>query len=401
MNSYKDYNQISFSLDALRGIAMLLIVSYHLWGFTKGYQDFHSLLDLAKSGGLKEVIEGFLYTVCLLGEQGVHIFLIISGFGLTASWLRQKNRAISLQSFWQRRIGRIIPMFWLSVALSIGLWWINPDWVPYGGGIWQGTWGKTLLLLGSTLTTLRNFIPDYFFTINGAWWYVGLAIQLYFAFPFLIRLGQHWGWNILLGCSLLTSLIFRLSIWLLPLNASLTNIWIRGAFFPSRLFEFVLGLVLAIAIFSPDQLNSNLVQLPKLILRRRWLPINLLIFFVGFLAHHSTPNNIGFGRVFSDVLMAWGELGSLIQLILILEAVPAIGQSIVRGLKLIGKYSYGIYLTHMNIFIILWLAMNSIVNNYWIRFGFVVSGSVLIGMSFDGLYQWGTNQLRSQRHNSV
>jgi peptidoglycan/LPS O-acetylase OafA/YrhL len=388
MANQNAYRQISTSLDTARGIAIILIVAYHLWGSTQGYESLQSILSMARFGSIKDILESFLLTICLLGEQGVDVFLVISGFGLTVSWLRRNQEEIHLRSFWQRRIGRIIPLFWSAIALAIGLWLINPDWATYGGGVWQGNWESTLILLGSTLTTLRNFIPAHFFAINAAWWYIGLAIQLYFVFPFLIRLGQRWSWEKLLIFSLGISLLFRFIIWVLPLEATFTSTWMRGAFFPGRLFEFTIGIILAIALITPAQLHSSLRHFPDWILRRRWLLIHGLVFTLGFLAHHSRPDTLGFGRVFSAPLMGLGEIGLLIQLVLILGAIPVIGQGLTNGLKWIGKYSYGVYLIHMNIYIILWSIFIPILDSYWMRFGVTVAGSVAIGMGFDRLYQW-------------
>ncbi|WRH68218.1 MAG: hypothetical protein RSE13_08325 [Planktothrix sp. GU0601_MAG3] len=70
-------------------------------------------------------------------------------------------------------------------------------------------------------------MPFYTF-LNGAWWYVGLIVQLYFVFP-------------------------------------------------SRLFEFVLGIVLAIALLEQNSGSDKLLNWSQnLLFKRRWLGFLIL-----------------------------------------------------------------------------------------------------------------------------
>ncbi len=93
------------SLDGLRSVAFLSVFFYHLGripGYTRGPAFFYS-----------EVVNwGFL---------GVDLFFVISGFIITALLLDEQRRtqSISIKMFFQRRILRIWPLFYLTLLSSI------------------------------------------------------------------------------------------------------------------------------------------------------------------------------------------------------------------------------------------------------------------------------------------
>ncbi|MCI5147281.1 MAG: acyltransferase [Candidatus Electrothrix sp. AR3] len=79
------------ALDGLRGIAVLLVVADHTWGWFSG-----------------------------LGASGVWIFMSLSGFLLARPFVQQPELASSL-SFWQhfflRRAWRIIPVYYVYIVI--------------------------------------------------------------------------------------------------------------------------------------------------------------------------------------------------------------------------------------------------------------------------------------------
>lgn len=80
------YHRLSELLPSLKAIAILWIVLYHIWAYTKNYLNFSEITAILTKNNLKGFREGLLNFCCLMGEQGVHIFLIASGFGLAMSW---------------------------------------------------------------------------------------------------------------------------------------------------------------------------------------------------------------------------------------------------------------------------------------------------------------------------
>src|SRR5689334_3153109 len=90
------YAKIEFGhfgvLDGLRGIAVLIVMFYHL-----------AYLE----PGLREYSKG--------GFLGVDIFFVLSGFLITSTLLAERDRdqTISLIRFYARRTLRLMPAFWL------------------------------------------------------------------------------------------------------------------------------------------------------------------------------------------------------------------------------------------------------------------------------------------------
>ncbi|BBD56821.1 hypothetical protein L2E69_10825 [Planktothrix agardhii 1806] len=119
------YTRLSELLPSLKAIAILWIVLYHIWAYTKGYLKFSEITEIFTGNGLKGLAEGFLNLFCSMGEHGVHIFLIASGFGLATSWWRSYQKTpnnsniIALIPFW---IGMsFISFYWLRLFLVVAI----------------------------------------------------------------------------------------------------------------------------------------------------------------------------------------------------------------------------------------------------------------------------------------
>ena len=382
------YQRLSHLIPALKGLAILWIVLYHLWGYSRDYE----FSRLSWPPSLTQGAEYILSVICMMGEHGVHIFLIASGFGLMASWWRrQQLRPVAMNqaeiwTFWRRRMSRILPLYGVAHVLVLGLVWINPAWVPQGELLLQGNLEAIALIILS-LTTLRNFFIDYYFALNSAWWYVGLTVQLYLVFPFLVRLGQRWGWSRLLGGALATSLIYRTLIVVLPLNDKVTDIMLRGAFFPTRLFEFVVGMVLAIGLLSPLAVGTDqksplwLTGLRRLLSDPTMVPVAAGLWASGLLLDWLSPAQ-GMGlRIGADALIGVGELCCLVQALTWLPIVVPL-------LAVLGQYSYGIYLIHMNILRVAWAGLVQLLSSFWPRFAVVVLLCCLTGIWLEAGYGW-------------
>ena len=376
----KTYERISQSLSILRAWAIVWIVAYHLLGNTRGYLNLEEVTALATQGGLKNIIDAALALFISAGSTGVNVFLIISGFGLTASWWKKYGSSgieqIPRREFWKKRVFRILPPFWTAVAIATLLYFINPTWVPFGQDIWQQGTRAPLFALLATFTTLRNFITDYYYFLNGAWWYVGLSLQLYLIFPWLIRLGCRWGWLKLLLSSLLFSLSYR-AVFLLSLPES-SGTLIPLAFFPSRLFEFTFGIYLAVMFLSPErhsqQHRQYQAKLKGLLLKPQFIPLNIGLFIVGFICK-SLPSPAL--NIFAEAMIGVSLFGGLVNL----SQIKSL--RLTRLSRIAGKHSYGIYLTHMNMYLMLWPLATALIPSYWPRFAIVLIATCLIGIGFD------------------
>ena len=380
----------------LRGLAIIWITAYHLLGNTQGYLAWPDAIAAIFQGGLQPWIDTGLKMLIGSGKVGVNVFLVISGFGLTSSWWKcQGSRGISnipLAEFWQKRVFRIFPLFWTSVVLSGLIYWLNPNWAPFGQQVWEQGNLAVLGALLATVSTLRNFIPDYYYFLNGAWWYVGLSLQLYLVFPFLIKAGQSWGWLRLLTSALLFSLAYRAVIAFAPVDDIWSTIFLSCL--PARLAEFVFGMYLAVTLIEPrseeqTSRRSAYDWLQSLLEKPLFLPVNLGCLAMGLAFRGSASPLL---HVFDDSLIAVGLFGGLVCLSQL--KLPNLVESL---FKLTGQYSYGIYLTHMNIYLALWPMASELVPSYWPRFVLVTALSCVVGAGFEAGYGWIQGRLRRHK----
>ena len=100
------------SLDGIRGISILMVLVAHLSG-TKNFP-FTELM----------------HQIGDLGNLGVRVFFVISGFLITSLLLHEvkKTGTISLKGFYLRRTFRIFPAFYAYIAIMGVAWALG--WIP-------------------------------------------------------------------------------------------------------------------------------------------------------------------------------------------------------------------------------------------------------------------------------
>src|SRR5262245_17194238 len=86
-------------LDALRGIACLLVLIAHLKAIP--------------------YLRGIPETV---GVAGVGIFFVLSGFLITRILLADRAAGRGLLEFYNRRVARIFPIYYLTIAILAIVW---------------------------------------------------------------------------------------------------------------------------------------------------------------------------------------------------------------------------------------------------------------------------------------
>jgi peptidoglycan/LPS O-acetylase OafA/YrhL len=157
------------------------------------------------------------------GANGVLLFFVLSGFTLylpLATAAREGRAWPPWRHFLLRRALRILPPYWLALAL-----W-SPFWVRQHG---LTEWPRYLL---THLSFSHTFWPDTAFTISGVLWAMGTIGQFYLLFPVLAPLLRRWP-----AATALASFALSLGLRLyapasVPLAASLSG----------HLADFVLGM---------------------------------------------------------------------------------------------------------------------------------------------------------------
>jgi peptidoglycan/LPS O-acetylase OafA/YrhL len=295
------------------------------------------------------------------GWQGVHLFIVLSGFGLTYSCLTKAQsgqRSIQWKAWFLKRFRRILPAYWLAVVLSLPL--LIAFQMVLGEPLWIAPMRSVL-----DLFLLTNVFEAFRGGGTGAFWYVPFIIGAYLIFPLLykwIRKFPH-----LKGC--LSLLLITMAIeflyraialyWLdgLPisyddqrfLDIFPNNVqpfdqlpdWFFGffqrrapfGFIPSRIAEFTLGIVTAFALLQNrhrvNQLLLNpLVGMIGVVI---WL-LGQVLLYVGL-----------WGWIFSDFVIALGLILWVLNLAYLLQQfIPKFFQA----MTYVGAYSYYIYLSH-------------------------------------------------------
>jgi len=104
-------------IEALRAIAALMVLLFHFITFYNG-ETFLVASEYVRSSSE-------------FGAQGVEMFYIISGFVMMLSLTRKKYTIAGFGSYCLKRGLRILPLYWLVIALMIVIdlaWQVAPDW---------------------------------------------------------------------------------------------------------------------------------------------------------------------------------------------------------------------------------------------------------------------------------
>ncbi len=144
-------------LDGLRGIAVLLVLWYHIWEI--------SWLEPPS----------WLQFVPATGFIGVHLFFYLSGFVITYPFLRawlNGRPTPGWGTFAWRRFIKIVPSYVLSivVAYEIGYAQQQPNASPIPDII-------------THLLFIHTWFPDRYGTIDGVLWTLAVEVEFYCIFP--------------------------------------------------------------------------------------------------------------------------------------------------------------------------------------------------------------------------
>jgi peptidoglycan/LPS O-acetylase OafA/YrhL len=169
----------------------------------------------------------------LLGGTGVHVFLFLSGFGLSLS------KFATWGGFFKKRFVKVLVPYYFGMLLIFG---INLLLHVYPDGL------RELL---SHLFLYKMFVENYTRSFGGHFWFISTIVQFYLLFPVIIKAYERLGARRALLLSVLISLTY--SLFIIYLGKSDQRIW--NSFFLQYLWEFTLGIVVARQKLLPRLLN--------------------------------------------------------------------------------------------------------------------------------------------------
>lgn len=289
-------------LDALRGIAILLVLTHHAFASllpedVRGMSaDFQSLVWLT----------GF-------GHLGVHLFFVLSGFLISGMLLAHRGDASYYRPFYARRAARILPAYLAMVAL---LW---------GSGVISLKYVLVCLLFLCNMPGLLGAAAE-----HGPLWSLSVEEQFYLVWPVVVRhVGQRTLERLCWALVLLTPLL-RWELQHVPGSFSDIHfkVWVLGDFFAAgalaachvrrsgRPWRAGLALLALGAVAVALQFSSS-----------HWgSPLDRALYLEPYLL------------VFTGALL------------LSLRAQQAAGTWLGKGLAYLGHISFGLYLVHQFLF---------------------------------------------------
>ncbi len=295
-------------VDGLRAAAAVWVVLFHIRVFSGAHLPFQPLDFFVRSG-----------------STGVSLFLVLSGFCLYVPFAGGRSGRFKTWSFFVRRARRLLPAYYCSLVLALGLNLIggaNLGFRPMSAG--DAAWE-----LGTHVTMLHTLFPSTFYALNGAYWSLGLEWQLYLALPLLILGMRRFGLVPTLGAAVVLNIVYRVLVAMAGSHswvpAGVLQTVVLPNLLPGRWAEFVFGMVVA-ELYT----RGTLDRLPRLA-RYAWVPMTAIgVVVVGLpLAH------LAFGAVFSLLL-----IGVLAEKSLISRVFAW------RPLVALGIMSYSLYLVH-------------------------------------------------------
>lgn len=263
----------------LKGFAILAIIFSHIGYFLS--KDTHFLFPLSAIAGV-----------------GVNLFLFLSGFGLTLSYLKNPSTVLS---FYKKRLLKLFIPLWIVIIILV-----SADFI-------------LLNITYSPVTLIQSFLGFFpsariFEGLDSPLWYFTLILSYYLIFPLVFFKKFKY-----LSCLVLFLISFLVLQLKLPLDSGVLNLY------RLHFIAFPLGVLFAVSTYHINNINYKLL-LPL-------LPV-LIVLFV----YTSYNSGVGQGQFIEQTT-------SLITMFCVI-LLFLIKNFQFRVFSLFGAFSYEIYLFH-------------------------------------------------------
>ncbi len=310
----------------LRGVAILAVFVQHLG------DRFMGAWEAAVQATLPQALVPVALTIVHHAFWGVDLFFVLSGYTLAKGYLSRYARGLTLPAgeFLRRRAKRILPAFFVAVALTVGVHHQVISAPFFGASI-----GLHALLL-------QGYVSDTFPVLIGASWSLTTESHFYLVMPWLavglLRPSTPWSRRLAL------TVLILVGVWLS--RALLCAIYVdpevrtwafeltQRRLFTSRIDQFVLGMLAAYlddrALLTKPGRAAGLVALSV-------VAIVVAFYFEG--AHYLEP--------LGTLPYALLSVGTATLVLGVTSLPVALSKGVVaRAFGALGLVSYGVFLYH-------------------------------------------------------
>jgi peptidoglycan/LPS O-acetylase OafA/YrhL len=302
--------------DAARGLGVMAVMAYHAVGFLVADRQPDEPLDL----------EWWIFGI---GTLGVDMFFVLSGFLLVGSWraVRRSHpgRWGAVREYTRRRARRILPAYWVSLAVLVPL--TAPTLLQSADGL------KRLALLGSVQQYLDRQLPG---EVNRVYWSLTTEVHFYVLLPVLAYLLFRFRGRALLPLCLAASVAWRL--WK-PEDAAESLIF-------GRIDQFVAGMAAAGLVVAFDAGRPGRLMRWLLTRHALWVIVGVIVaagFYQGGSHLSRTGPMTGFEFVHPIAGLAFAGLFARV------TCRARSPRRLAAPLAAVGVISYSLYLWHIPI----------------------------------------------------
>jgi peptidoglycan/LPS O-acetylase OafA/YrhL len=309
----------------MRGLAILLVVFYHNFGF----------------------INYFFF-----GWLGVDLFFVLSGYLITNILITTRQTKKFLANFYIRRVLRIFPLYYLSLILFLIVIPRIPDLginLSYyvSNQLWFWVYCQNWLFI---------FNPTNDTNILHHFWSLAVEEQFYLFWPpFLLLIGNPKRLLIILASLLICLVAFRSLIWIYKIE--------QLAYFNFYTFTRIDGICIGCMVALLQKINSKFLNSYQPVIISIFACFNFLFYFINLNSDLNFPYLALVG--YTTFSMLFG--------LLVYEGVQG-GNNFIqtifcwKPLVYLGKISFGLYIFHWPVYVLLksffdnWISANFNIN---------------------------------------
>jgi peptidoglycan/LPS O-acetylase OafA/YrhL len=204
-------------VDFLKGYSIFTIMIFHYFDYLQLPSPFNTMI--------------------FFGGTGVHLFVLLSGFGLYHSYI---NKPLTYGTFIKKRLTKIYVPYIFVVLLSALISIVVP------------LYNNSVYALGGHVFLYKMFDENIIGSYGYPLWFISMIMQFYFSFHLVVfiksKLNNKW----FLFSGILLSISWATLVFLI--NKADERVW--NSFFLQYYWEFTLGIVLAERAFKNQKIIS-------------------------------------------------------------------------------------------------------------------------------------------------